>query len=83
MNGGKMDPIYDPRVADLISGDFLCIKCVCGNEALIPQSALLQELRLRRDDRIADLAPRMRCRECDERGKVVVSVRWAQPDTRL
>ena len=27
------------------------------------------------DDRIADLGARLRCRECDERGKVVVGVK--------
>jgi ribosomal protein S27E len=83
MNGCKMTPIYDPRVADLVPGDFLEVRCACGNEALIPQSALLQKLRLRRDDRIADLGLRLRCRECGERGKVMVSVRWAQPDATL
>jgi hypothetical protein len=37
---------------------------------------LLQEMRLRPDDRIADLAPRQRCRECAELGKVAASIRW-------
>ena len=39
----------------------------CGREKLIPQHALLQGLRLRRDDRITDLAARLRCRERAER----------------
>ena len=75
-----MATLYDPRVADLVSGDFLHVHCACGHEMLIPSAALLQQMRLRRDDRIADLAPRLRCRECDERGKVVVSIRWAAHD---
>ena len=47
-----MAPIYDPR-SPISSGDFLQVRCTCGHDMLIPQSALLQELRLRRDDRIA------------------------------
>jgi len=48
---------------------------------LIPQHALLQDLRLRLDDRIEDLAPRLRCRECDERGKAVVAGDFIQQTT--
>jgi hypothetical protein len=29
---------------------------------------------------ILDLQYRLRCRECDERGKVLVSIRWATAD---
>jgi len=43
---------------------------------MIPAAALTDGLRLGPDEKILDLAPRLRCRECDERGKVVVSVRW-------
>ena len=43
---------------------------------LITRSALLQGLRLGPTDRVLDLEPRFRCRECDARGKAVVSVRW-------
>jgi len=27
--------------------------------------------------KVLDLGDRMRCRECDERGRAVVSIRWA------
>ena len=75
MNRAKIAPLYDPRVSDLLRGDFLHLRCASGHEKLIPQSALLQELRRRPDDRIADLLPLLRCRECEEWGKVVVNVR--------
>jgi hypothetical protein len=26
---------------------------------------------------VLDLEPRFRCRECDQRGKVALSIRWA------
>jgi len=38
--------------------------------------AALPSLGLQPDERIADLAPRLRRRECDARGKAVVSVKW-------
>jgi hypothetical protein len=72
-----MVPLYAARVSDLGPGDFLRLECACGHETLIPASSLLHGLRLAPDDRVTDVAPRLRCRECDERGKVVVSVRWA------
>jgi hypothetical protein len=43
---------------------------------LIPPSALLQGLRLPPYTPVLDLEPRLRCRECDARGKAVVSIRW-------
>jgi hypothetical protein len=38
----------------------------------------LASLGLGPDDKIVDLAPRLRCRECDEKGKAAVAVKWAQ-----
>ena len=29
---------------------------------------------------VLELEPRLRCRECDARGKAVVSIRWGAPD---
>ena len=43
---------------------------------LITRSALPQGLRLQPTDLVLDLESRFRCRECDVRGKAVVSVRW-------
>ena len=71
-----MRPLYDARVEDLGPGDFVVVQCACGHEALIHPAALTQSLRLAPYEKIVGLAPRLRCRECDERGKVVVSVRW-------
>jgi hypothetical protein len=70
-------PLYAARVSDLKPGDFVQVECVCGHDEMIPAAALTQGLRLRPDDRILDLASRLRCRECDEKGKALVSVRWA------
>jgi hypothetical protein len=70
-----MVPLYAARVSDLEAGDFINVECVCGHDGLIPAAALTQGLRLRPDDRILDLVPRLRCRECDVKGKAVVSVK--------
>jgi hypothetical protein len=50
----------------------------CGHDILIPPSSLLNGLRLPPYTPVGDLEPRLRCRECDARGKAVVSIRWAE-----
>ena len=68
--------LYDARVGDLNAGDLVVVECAaCGHVTAIPPSGLLQGLRLAFTAKILDLAPRMRCRACDARGKAVVSVR--------
>jgi hypothetical protein len=74
-----MVPLYSARVGDLRPGDFVVVECgACGHDALIHPAALPS---LGRDERVVDLAPRLRCRECDAKGKAVVSIRWAAPTT--
>jgi hypothetical protein len=29
------------------------------------------------DEKVQNLGSRMRCRECDEKGRAVISIRWA------
>ena len=75
-----MVPLYAARIENLGPGDFVRAQCIaCGHDELIPASALLQGLRLPPATLVLDLEPRLRCRECDARGKAVVSVRWASP----
>jgi hypothetical protein len=67
-----MVPLYAARRCDLGSGDFVLVQCgACGHDAA------LSSLGLGPDERLVDLAPRLRCRECDAKGKAIVSVRWA------
>jgi hypothetical protein len=75
-----MVPLYAARIEDLGPGDFVKAECIaCGHDELIPASALLQGLRLPPTTLVLDLEPRLRCRECDARGKAVVSIRWSEP----
>jgi hypothetical protein len=73
-----MTPLYAARIEDLDPGDFVKVECAaCNHDDLIPASALLHGLRLPPTTRVLDLEPRLHCRECDARGKAVVSIRWA------
>jgi hypothetical protein len=75
-----MVPLYAARIEDLGPGDFVRAECaVCGHDELIPASALLQGLRLPPHIPVLDLEPRLRSRECDARGKAVVSIKWGEP----
>jgi hypothetical protein len=74
-----MRPLYDARIEDLGPGDFLYVQCAgCGHDLLIPPSGLRHGLKLPPYMPVLDLESRFRCRECDARGKVVVSIRWAE-----
>jgi len=73
-----MVPLYAARIADLGPGDFVKVSCIaCGHGELIPPASLLHGLRLPPYTPVLDLEPRLRCRECDARGKAVVSIKWA------
>ena len=65
-------------IEDLGPGDFVKVDCIaCGHGELISPGSLLHGLRLPPHTPVLDLEPHLRCRECDARGKAVVSIRWA------
>jgi len=68
-------PIYAARVSDLGPGDFVPIVCVCGHIQRLT-AAMLITAGTARDCKVQDLASRTRCRECDEKGRAVISIRW-------
>jgi hypothetical protein len=73
-----MLPVYAARIEDLGPGDFVKVECLaCSHDELTPAIGLLSGLRLSPYTRVLDLEPRLRCGECDARGKAVVSIRWA------
>jgi hypothetical protein len=71
-----MKILFDARVEDLGAGDFVVVECVCGHSKLLTV-AMLRTARVPEYQKILGLQRQMRCRECDEKGKVAVSVRWA------
>jgi len=74
-----MVPLYAARIEDLGPGDCVRVQCIaCGHDDLLRADQLrVKGLRLPPTTLVLDLEPRLRCRECDARGKAVVSIRWA------
>ena len=78
-----MLPLYAARVSDLKPGDFMIVECTsCGHDGLINPSAL-PSLGLGPNERIVDLVPRLRCREGDQKGEAVVSIKRGASDALL
>ena len=71
-----MVPYTVALLSDLGAGDFLTVKCAaCEHEGVL---AGIDALRRRAGNiRVADLAPLLRCRECDQKGKVIINIKWA------
>ena len=69
-------PLYAARLEDLGLGDFVRVECICSHEELLPASGFIQGMKLLPSCQVLDLAPKMRCRECDAKGKATVSVEW-------
>ena len=59
-----------------LNGDLVEIKCVCGHSEALTAS-MLARVGMKPHETIMDLQRRLRCRECDERGRVALLVRWA------
>jgi len=77
-----MRPLYDTRLADLGPGDLVEAECVCGHAELLT-AELLRMAGVPEHQKIEELPAYMRCQECDERGKVVVSVKWGNGERSL
>jgi len=78
---GVILPLYAARLDDLGPGDLVQLECVCGHSDLLT-AAMLSTAGVKPSDKVVDLAPRLRCRECDARGKAVVSIKWASGSGR-
>ena len=73
--GGAGATPYDARIEDRGDGDFLRVERVAsGHEEMIPRIGLLVGLHLPASMKVLDLQSRFRCRECDRRGSVALSI---------
>ena len=73
-----MRPLYDARVSDLGPGDLVRIECArCGHSELLTATTF-KTAGLQPYEVIVRLGRWFRCRECDARGRVEVSIRWAE-----
>lgn len=72
-----MRPLYDARVSDLGPSDLAKVECLaCGRVELLT-GAMLKTAGVPEHQVIVGLKRLFRCRECDEKGRVDVSIRWA------
>ena len=68
--------MYTARIADLGPGDFVRVQCVacCRDELLVPDRLRIKGVPLPSYKPVLDLEHRLRCRECDPRGRASVSI---------
>jgi hypothetical protein len=70
-----MRALFEARLEHLGPGDLVIVECVCRHVMTLT-AAMLTTAGVKVHELILDLQHKLRCRECDERGKVLVSVRW-------
>jgi hypothetical protein len=70
-----MIPLYQARIEDLGPGDFVQLECACGH-VMVLTPKMLATAGVRPAEKVVDLESRLRCRECDTRGKAAVAIRW-------
>ena len=71
-----MVPFYAARVSDLGPGDVVQVECRCGHTERLT-AAMLTTAGVEQHYKVQDLGNRMRCRECDAKGRAAISIRWA------
>jgi hypothetical protein len=70
-----MKPLYAARVSDLGPTDVVKAECLeCGHTQLLTGS-MLETAGMKPFAPILDLEMRLRCRECDAKGRALVTVR--------
>ena len=72
-----MKPFWDARVGDLSPGDLVKVECLCGHAEMLT-GAMLRTAGLSEHEPTRGLNRRLRCRECDAKGKVELSIKWAE-----
>src|SRR5437588_10952096 len=74
-----MVPLYTARIGDLKPGDFVVVERGAGGHDGLIHPTALSSLGLGPDERIVDLTPRLRCRECDTKGRWPCRFRGHRP----
>ena len=70
-----MRALFEARLQHLGPGHLVKVECVCGHTELLT-AQMLTTAGVKPRQGILDLQYKLRCRECDKRGRVVVSIRW-------
>jgi hypothetical protein len=71
-----MRALYEARLRDLGQGDLVKIECACEHTELLT-AGMLATAGVKPFQNILDLQYKLRCRECDRRGRVVISINWS------
>jgi hypothetical protein len=71
-----MVPLYAARIADLGPDDISLVECGCGHTEELT-AAMRATAGVFQHTKVLDLPCRLKCRECQWRGRAAVSVRWA------
>ena len=71
-----MVPLYAARIEHLGPGDLVKAECRCGHTEWLT-AQMLETAGVKPYTPVLDLEHKLRCRECDAKGKAVVSIRWA------
>jgi hypothetical protein len=72
-----MVPLYLARIEDLGPGDFVQVDCAACSHTARLTPAFLSRLGLSPEEKVLDFKDRARCRNCDLRGRAIVSIKWA------
>jgi RNase P subunit RPR2 len=73
-----MKAMFEVRIDDLGPGDFVSVECLaCGHSERLT-GAMFKTAGVADYMRITTLSQRFRCRECDAKGRVDVTIRWAE-----
>jgi hypothetical protein len=70
-----MVPLYAARLEDLGAQDCVHLECACGH-TMVLTPAMLATARMKPAEKVVDLEARPRCRECDAKGRAVLTIRW-------
>jgi hypothetical protein len=72
-----MRGFWEARVEDLGPADLVRVECLgCGHVEMLT-AAMLRTGGVADLEQVRNLPRRLRCRECDAKGRADVSIRWA------
>jgi hypothetical protein len=72
-----MRAMPDTRLEDLGPRDYVAVQCLSCDHSHLLTADRLKSADVKYDETIADLVGRFRCRQCDRKGRVDVTIRWA------
>jgi hypothetical protein len=77
-----MKPLYSARVIDLSAKDLVQVECLGCRHLRLFTANMLATADVKPDALINKLERRLRCRHCDQRGKVILTIVWHDAPTR-